>query len=575
MNQDASTLVGQTIGGYKLIRFIGQGLTGAVYEVESAQEDTQDSQQRLALKIFFPTTMNQEERNTLYQRFQREAEILSKLDHPHILKVLKYGQDGQYAYLVLPLAVGGTLSGRMQSGPLSLVESVTILRQISAGLDYAHSRGVIHRDIKPSNILIDEQGRALIADFSIAKQLDSATTSSITRGNILGTFQYMAPEQASSDSVGPSADLYALGVVAYQMLTGTMPFKADTSLVLFFRQLITEPPPSPRLVRPDLPRPAEAVVLKALSKEPTERFVTATAFIDALGIGIQNRWPPDLDPLRQPPTASDVSQVPTPTVIAGPSIVNPEKWPTKSSNYAVYFIAIPLLLIAALLFMMMRNDGSSAIAIISPTITPTNTLLPTYTIPPMLPTYTLVPTYTIPPLQPTYTLVPTYTIPPPPPPPTYTTQPPPPPTNTSIPTSPQSLYPSCPTGFNCIDDSQFTYNGNWQQDGSNPGFYNGTQHWDGIYWGQAGDSASAAFNGSEVIYYAVVDTHHGLANVYIDGTFRQTVDLYRPYRQGFVNVWDSGPLPSGYHVITIYYINQKDSASTGTNVTVDVIAYRP
>lgn len=294
MNIDPESLIGKTIGGYRFDSVLGQGLMGAVFQAVSVADPTQSSASSVAIKLFSPAGTS-EERAALNHRFQREIEILKGLHHPNILSILGYGEDQGYTYIVLPIALGGTLVSRMISGPMPLPEILRVVQQISPALDYAHSLGIVHRDIKPSNILLDEQNNVLLADFSIAKRLDASSTSSITHGSILGTFEYMAPEQASTDEVGPAADLYSLAVVVYQMVTGTVPFKADTSLASFFGQLLSQPPPAPRLVRTDLPSAAEAILLKALSKDPAHRFPTATAFAEALAQGFEGRLPKGLE----------------------------------------------------------------------------------------------------------------------------------------------------------------------------------------------------------------------------------------------------------------------------------------
>src|SRR5690606_20735111 len=169
-------------------------------------------------------------------RFQQEARTIARLQHPHIISVYDYGEEDGTLYLVSPLIDGGTLSDRIRKGALSPVETESLLRQIGQALDYAHRNGVIHRDIKPDNVLLDREGNALLTDFGIAKIIEGSTALTAT-GGLVGTPAYMSPEQGQGLPVDYRTDLYSLGVVVFEMLTGRQPYDADTPMQVVFKHI--------------------------------------------------------------------------------------------------------------------------------------------------------------------------------------------------------------------------------------------------------------------------------------------------------------------------------------------------
>jgi serine/threonine protein kinase len=213
-----------------------------------------------------------------YERFQREIATVKTLTHEHILAIHEYGRYGSWYYYAMPYVNHGTLSNRLAQGPLSLEEVSVIFLQVASALQFAHNHGILHRDIKPSNILLHEDNFAYLADFGLAKKVDHE--SSITQtGCMIGTPEYMAPELAEK-SASQSSDIYALGIVLYQMLTGQLPFKGISPLATFWKH-IQEFPTPPSLINPAISQPIEEVVMRALEKNPQHRFPDVSSMAQA------------------------------------------------------------------------------------------------------------------------------------------------------------------------------------------------------------------------------------------------------------------------------------------------------
>ncbi len=288
MTLNVNNLVGQTLGGYQLDRVLGTGGSGIVYLAHVVEHP----EQQVALKLFIPPPqMNDHEQEQMRKRFLQEAQTLMHLHHPHIVAVQALGEYDALGgvYLVMPYLSGGTLVDRLEQGPLPLSDAMTYIQQLAGALDYAHEHQIVHRDIKPANVLFDEQDHIYLADFGSAKLLDTNMTTLTTANQIIGTPGYIAPEQMSDQPIGPAADVYGLGILAYHMITGRLPFEAATLMALF-RQITLDEPASPRDLRPDLPAPAAAVIVRALAKAPEQRFPSAGAFAQALERGLQNKY---------------------------------------------------------------------------------------------------------------------------------------------------------------------------------------------------------------------------------------------------------------------------------------------
>ena len=213
-------------------------------------------------------------------RFQQEARLLAKLQHPHILPVFDFGDADGYTYLVMPLIETGTLRDLLPSKPLPLKQIRNIVTQVGDALDYAHTRGLVHRDVKPSNVLVDERGNCTLTDFGIAKMVEG-TAHFTSTGGIIGTPAYMSPEQGRGLKVDARTDLYSLGVMLYEMATGRVPFDAETPVAVIFMH-VQDPLPLPRKINPDLPESVERVILKSLAKDPDDRYQSTKALVEAL-----------------------------------------------------------------------------------------------------------------------------------------------------------------------------------------------------------------------------------------------------------------------------------------------------
>ncbi|GAC1462338.1 MAG: hypothetical protein PVSMB5_00290 [Ktedonobacteraceae bacterium] len=271
---NAEALIGTVLGTCTLQRLVGQGGMGAVYLAQQSRPRRQ-----VAVKVLLPMTpLNPNQLAAFLERFRRETDAAASLEHPNIMPVHEYGEQDGIAYLVMPYIGGGTLRDELErEGQLSLSKVTNYLEQMAAALDFAHEHGVIHRDIKPANIMMTLEGRLLLSDFGLVKIISEGETSQVRltgAGAPVGTPDYMAPEQVIGEEIDTRADLYSLGVILYQMLTGTTPFQGETPMQIAAQHLQI-PAPSARLLRPDLPSAADQVVLRSLAKRPADRYMLA------------------------------------------------------------------------------------------------------------------------------------------------------------------------------------------------------------------------------------------------------------------------------------------------------------
>lgn len=267
---------GDSIGRYHILEQLGEGGMAAVYKAYDTRLEREVAVKFLRTELFGEAVLEQ-----LYRRFEREAKALARLSHFHIVKIYDYGEYENTPYLVMEYIPGGTLKSRMGK-PVPWREAVGLLLPVARAIEYAHQHGVLHRDIKPSNILITESGEPLLTDFGIAKILESGETQAITRTGVgIGTPEYMAPEQGLAQPVDYRTDVYALGIVLYEMLTGRKPYTADTPTAVLIKQ-IHDPLPNPREFAPELPVEVERVLLKALAKQPEFRYPSMSEMVKAL-----------------------------------------------------------------------------------------------------------------------------------------------------------------------------------------------------------------------------------------------------------------------------------------------------
>ncbi|MBI3241018.1 MAG: protein kinase [Chloroflexi bacterium] len=262
---------GQMIGAYRIVSQIGQGGMATVYKAYHAAMD-----RYVAVKVLPRQFAESQE---FIGRFQQEARTIANLEHPHILPVYDYGENEGITYFVMRFLDTGTLKDRIKIGAMPLSETDRTFTQLAEALGYAHERGVIHRDIKPSNVLVDARGGVFLTDFGIAKLMEGAAQFTAT-GAITGTPAYMSPEQAQGDKIDLRSDIYSLGIVLYEMITGRVPFEAETPLAVILKQL-QAPLPPPSSVIPDISPEIERVLLKALAKDRNDRYPTCGEFLEA------------------------------------------------------------------------------------------------------------------------------------------------------------------------------------------------------------------------------------------------------------------------------------------------------
>src|SRR5215216_8015598 len=298
---------GQMLGPYRIINQIGKGGMANVYKAYQASID-----RYVAIKVLPSQLAESKEFAT---RFQQEARIIANLEHSHILPVFDYGESDGITYFVMRYLEAGTLKDRMEAGrPLPLDEIDQIFTQLADALSYAHSRGIVHRDLKPANALIDSHGNIFLTDFGIAKLLESASPRLTQTDAIMGTPAYISPEQAQANKVDQRSDIYSLGIILYEMVTGSVPFVADTPLAIILKH-VSDPLPLPSVVKPDISAAIEQVILKALAKTPQDRYATAAEFVAA--------WK---RALTQNETAQHVAEA-LPTVVVSPPTANKQPQP--------------------------------------------------------------------------------------------------------------------------------------------------------------------------------------------------------------------------------------------------------
>ena len=419
-----ASLIGKLLGRYEIVEQLGEGGMAVVYKACDTRLD-----RFVAIKIIRLDAFNSRMRAEMMVRFEREARALAKLTHPNIVPVYDYGEYEGAPYLVMKYIPGGVLNLK-HSQPMPWQEAVQMLLPIARALAYAHENNIVHRDIKPSNILLTDQGQPLLSDFGIAKTLESHENATLTgAGMTIGTPDYMSPEQWTGQA-GPQADIYSLGVVLYELVTGRKPYSADTPVAIMLKQ-INDPLPSPRQYLPDLPEGLEYVLMKALAKNLQDRFPRMDDFVAGLEELLGGRTVPAVQQLnareedftlqaysparpqmeRAAQPAGD-NQLPAPGGI--PDIPMPPGGQTRSPNrwwlWAAIGALIVLCLLGAAVWYALLKPGikgqAAAPILVSASATPA--LLPSPTLP-SAPIPVSADTPTILPTLPTVTITPTLT----------------------------------------------------------------------------------------------------------------------------------------------------------------------
>jgi len=267
---------GQYFDRFHLIAPLGEGGMASVYKAYDTRLEREVAVKIIRTDMFIPAVLDK-----VMKRFEREAKSLAKLSHPNIVSIIDYGEHAGVPYLVMVYLPGGNLKDRLIGQPLPWQESLRLLLPIARALQFSHQQGIIHRDVKPSNILITLSGEPMLSDFGIARVLESEGSTSLTGTGVgIGTPEYMAPEQWVGNT-SPQSDLYSLGVVLYEMVTGRKPYMAETPAAVLLKQA-NDPLPRPRRFVPDLPDKVEKLIFKALAKRPEDRQQGMGEFITAL-----------------------------------------------------------------------------------------------------------------------------------------------------------------------------------------------------------------------------------------------------------------------------------------------------
>lgn len=343
MGRDEALQSGDRVGDYEVVREIGRGGFGRVYEVVHGALG-----KRAAAKVL---NAERAARPEVIQRFLQEARAGAKLEHPGIVEVFAYGRlDDGRPYFVMELLDGRSLAELLdERGRLELAEAVPILRDVAAALDAAHAHGIAHRDLKPANVFLEDTGRTRLLDFGVAKLLNGSGADATDDSAIIGTPHYMSPEQSRGRPIDTRADLYALGVLCFRMLTGKHPFEGEDAVGVLV-QHAAHPAPKPSAVLPSLSTEVDRTVLAMLEKDPAKRPTSAKSAIEALvapprsghgrgrwlavglvlgaiGLSLMLRSRPDATSASPTPPPSAPPEVPA----AGPETKAPAASPPPSS----------------------------------------------------------------------------------------------------------------------------------------------------------------------------------------------------------------------------------------------------
>jgi serine/threonine protein kinase len=356
-----SFTAGENVGPYRIIKQLGQGGMASVFKAYHPALD-----RFVAIKVLHPAF--KEDPNFL-SRFQREARVVARLEHPHIVPIYDFAEHEGQPYLVMKYIEGVTLKARLAEKPLSKNEAIEIIDAIGSALSYAHEQGVLHRDIKPSNILLSPDGGIYLADFGLAR-IAEAGASTLSKDVMLGTPQYISPEQAKGlGNLDEGTDVYSLGVVLYEIVVGRVPFNADTPFSIIHDHIYTELPP-PSQVNPHVPPRVEAVLMKALEKERAGRYADVASLVAAFRTAVLGLEGAQAEPisttkkLDMAPTQVAEPANPIPQANAGDAVVsggveNKLKSARKRWPWVVAGIGITLVCLLAFLIRASRADKAN------------------------------------------------------------------------------------------------------------------------------------------------------------------------------------------------------------------------
>ncbi|GCE12202.1 serine/threonine-protein kinase [Tengunoibacter tsumagoiensis] len=379
MPVNSSELVGMVLGTCTLEMLIGRGGMSCVYLARQHFPE-----RYVAVKILLPHLLTQDlDRASFLARFQHEANIIARLEHVNIVPIFTYGQQDQLAYLIMPYIPGGTLAQMLeQQKKLSIQQTLIYIEQAAAALDYAHSQGVIHRDLKPSNFLLYPDGRLVLADFGIARLIQHHEPLSHTltpAGMLLGTPLYMAPEIIYGKPADQRSDIYALGIILFQMLSGELPFQGENTFALLSQQ-VQQPIPSLHRLNPLFSNDVDIVLQKATAKEREERYPSAGALVQALKHALS--WSCQITLFENTGRILETPSIPyTPPHSTFPLADNPltpassRETPQKSSAtpFSMWLLCGLLLIVMLAIFLGLHGSSDTPLSLVAVPSTPAET----------------------------------------------------------------------------------------------------------------------------------------------------------------------------------------------------------
>jgi serine/threonine-protein kinase len=316
---------GTRLGQYEVQDLIGQGAMGVVYRAYHVQLERTG-----AVKVLLGIAPDTDST----ARFRHEAQAIAQMRHPNIVNVFDFGEYEGTPYMIIEYVPGGSLASRMKQGSMETAVALKYLRGMAAGLDYAHSLGIVHRDVKPANVLLEKDESPVIADFGLVKLMQSTSLKSMT-GVTTGTPAYMAPEQVTGSKVGPPADRYSLATIAYEMLTDSIPFDGEGLMEVLYAQVHRDPLlPSAR--NSSLSPQVDAVVMRGLAKDPAARWESCTAFVDALAAALAGKTDPGVArTLVMTPAVASTLPLAAPVAVAAAAMPAPARFDAVNPSATV------------------------------------------------------------------------------------------------------------------------------------------------------------------------------------------------------------------------------------------------